>query len=59
MKTDTDYHENEHGSGFYYRKRPSSTKINPWIQHVKQVQQHYGCSYGEALKLASQSYKHR
>lgn len=30
--------------------------MNPWITHVKQFQQRYGCSYGDALKRASPSY---
>lgn len=30
--------------------------MNSWIQHVKQVQNEYGVSYKDALKLASKTY---
>ena len=31
--------------------------MNQWITHVKEVQRKNGCTYKEALKIASKSYK--
>lgn len=31
--------------------------VNAWISHVKAFQEHHGCSYKDALKRASSSYK--
>lgn len=36
------------------RKRKGA---NPWISHVKKVAKEKGIKYGEALKIASKTYK--
>jgi hypothetical protein len=40
-----------------YKLYSNKTNNNKWIQHVKQIQQQHKCSYKDALKLASKSYK--
>jgi len=38
-------------------KRPRSAPAGGWIAHVKAYAKHHGCSYKDALKRASASYK--
>jgi len=38
-------------------KRGGAKSNNKWISYVKAVQKHYNCSYTDALKLASKTYK--
>ena len=44
--------------GYKKRKvsRRGSSMSNPWIEHVKNVQQQYGCSYKDAMKIAKDTY---
>ena len=32
-------------------------KVSPWIEHVRNTRKKHGCSYKEALGLASKTYK--
>ena len=33
-----------------------SGQLNPWIEHVKNVQQQYNVSYKEAMQIAKKTY---
>lgn len=39
------------------KKGLGSSKQSKWINHVKKVQKEKGITYGQALKVASKSYK--
>ncbi len=47
------YHKRSGGS----KKKAIAAKQNPWILHVKKVAKKYNMKYGDALKIASQSYR--
>ena len=52
-----DVERDQIGVGKKSKKRTGKRATSPWIAHVKATQAKHGCSYKQAMSLASATYK--